>query len=500
MANTITTNKLFQEPALGDTGWNTPLNFNFTTMDQSLGSSFAITTTGGTTALASNTAAINNVYWWTAQQLVVSGTLTSNATITIPTYITGSTANTFGGSWIITNNTTGSYTLTFKTDGTGASGSGVTISQNSSAYVYSNGTSTFYADSNITNALINPTFTNVTITGTESVAGAATFSSTAAFAGVTTVGLPSPQTVTITIASPAQITATTVPVVNTPVVFTTTGALPTGITAGTTYYVVAPTATTFNIAASAGGSAINTSGTQSGVQTATFSSQFADALNISSNSKLSLNLPNIAETATVSATAATGTINFDVLTQSVTYYTTAASGDWTLNVRGNSLTTLNSLLGIGQSLTLAFLAQNQNIAAVTATISIATPAVITITGTLPSNGTPVTFSSTGALPTGITSGTTYYVINASGSTFNISATVGGSAIATSGTQSGTQTVTYSGLFNNVFQIDGTTVTPKWQGGSAPTYGNNGAIDVYTYTIIKTASSTYTVLASITPFK
>ena len=49
MANTITTNKLFQEPAQGDTGWNTPLNFNFTTMDQSLGSSFAISTTGGTT-------------------------------------------------------------------------------------------------------------------------------------------------------------------------------------------------------------------------------------------------------------------------------------------------------------------------------------------------------------------------------------------------------------------------------------------------------------------
>ena len=488
MANTITTNKLFQEPAQGDTGWNTPLNFNFTTMDQSLGSSFAISTTGGTTNLTTSTASINGVYWWTAQQLVISGTLTSNATITIPTFITGSTANTFGSSWIITNNTTGSYTVTFVTTGTGASGSGVTISQNSSSFIYSNGTSTSYADSNITNSLVSPTFTNLSVTGTATIAG------------VTTIGLPAPQTVTITIASPAQITATTVPVVNTPVVFTTTGALPTGITAGSTYYVINATATTFNISASVGGSAVNTSGTQSGVQTATFSSQFSNALNISSSSKLSLNLPNIAETTTVSATSATGTINYDALTQSVLYYTSAATGDWTINVRGNSLTTLNSILGVGQSLTLAFLAQNQNIAAQTVTISIATPAVFTISGTLPANGTPILFTTTGALPTGLSVGTTYYVINASGTTYNVSTTVGGSAVATSGTQSGTHTATYSGLFNNAFQIDGSSVTPKWQGGVTPTVGNNNSIDVYTYTIVKTAATpTYTVFASITQF-
>ena len=487
MANTITTNKLFQEPAQGDTGWNTPLNFNFTTMDQSLGSSFAITTTGGTTNLTTSTSAINGVNWWTAQQLVISGTLTSNATITIPTYITGSTANTFGGSWIITNNTTGSYTVTFVTTGTGASGSGVTISQNSSSYIYSNGTSTSYADSNITNSLVSPTFTNLSVTGTATIAG------------VTTIGLPAPQTVTITVASPAQITATTVPVVNTPVVFTTTGALPTGITAGTTYYVLAPTATTFNISASAGGSAINTSGTQSGVHTATFSSQFADALNVSSSSKLALNLPNIAETASISATSATGTINYDILTQSVLYYTSAATGNWTLNIRGNSLTTLNSLMGIGQSLTLAFLVQNLTLASQTVTITIASPAVITTAGTLPSNGTPVSFFTTGALPTGLSVGTTYYVINASGTTFNVSTTVGGSAVNTSGTQSGTQTAVYSGVFNNAFQIDGASVTPKWQNGITPTTGSNGAIDVYTYTIVKTASATYTVLASFTKF-
>jgi hypothetical protein len=47
---------------------------------------------------------------------------------------------------------------------------------------------------------------------------------------------------------------------------------------------------------------------------------------------------------------------------------------------------------------------------------------------------------------------------------------------------------------------GTTVTAIWQGGSAPTAGNASSTDVYTYTALKTAASTYVVLASITQFK
>ena len=54
-------------------------------------------------------------------------------------------------------------------------------------------------------------------------------------------------------------------------------------------------------------------------------------------------------------------------------------------------------------------------------------------------------------------------------------------------------------YNNVLQIDGSTVTPKYQGGTAPTAGNASSIDVYVYTIIKTASATFTVLASQTRF-
>jgi len=55
-------------------------------------------------------------------------------------------------------------------------------------------------------------------------------------------------------------------------------------------------------------------------------------------------------------------------------------------------------------------------------------------------------------------------------------------------------------YPTAFQIDGSAVTPKWQGGTAPSSGNASAIDAYSFTIIKTASTpTYTVLASQTKF-
>lgn len=52
---------------------------------------------------------------------------------------------------------------------------------------------------------------------------------------------------------------------------------------------------------------------------------------------------------------------------------------------------------------------------------------------------------------------------------------------------------------NAYQVDGVAVTPKWQGGSAPTGGNASSLDVYSFTIIKTASATFTVLASQTQY-
>lgn len=124
------------------------------------------------------------------------------------------------------------------------------------------------------------------------------------------------------------------------------------------------------------------------------------------------------ERTTVSATAATGTVNFDAATQSVLYYTTNASANWTLNIRGTSGTTLNSMLATGDSITVVFLNTN---------------------------------------------GATAY-------------------------------------YPTAYQIDGSAVTPKWQGGTAPSAGNASSIDAYSLTIIKTASTpTYTVLGSQTKF-
>jgi hypothetical protein len=115
------------------------------------------------------------------------------------------------------------------------------------------------------------------------------------------------------------------------------------------------------------------------------------------------------------ASAATGTINFDVATASVWYYTSDATANHTLNFRYNSSVSLNTAMPVGDSITLVWLNTN---------------------------------------------GTTAY-------------------------------------YPNTIQIDGTTVTPKVP--AAITAGNASAIDAYSFTIIKTASATYTVLETQTKF-
>ena len=127
---------------------------------------------------------------------------------------------------------------------------------------------------------------------------------------------------------------------------------------------------------------------------------------------------NINEPATISATASTGTINFDVTTQSVLYYTTNASGNFTLNFRASSGTSLNTLLATGDSICVSFLCTN---------------------------------------------GATAY-------------------------------------YNSAVQVDGSSVTPKYQGGTAWTAGNASGIDGYNFVIIKTGSAAFTILTSQTQFK
>jgi hypothetical protein len=90
------------------------------------------------------------------------------------------------------------------------------------------------------------------------------------------------------------------------------------------------------------------------------------------------------------------------------------------------------------------------------TVTIASPAVLTVASNL-RNGTAVMLNTTGALPTGLVAGTVYYVVGSSGLTCNLSATYGGAAINTSGTQSGTQSFSARGI--NITQLGGSSDAP-----------------------------------------
>jgi hypothetical protein len=97
------------------------------------------------------------------------------------------------------------------------------------------------------------------------------------------------------------------------------------------------------------------------------------------------------------------------------------------------------------------------VANLTTTITIATPAVLTATLR---NGTAVILNTTGALPTGLVVGTVYYVVGSTGTTCNLSATYGGAAINTSGSQSGTQSFSPRGI--NITQLGGASNCPTVQ--------------------------------------
>lgn len=50
-------------------------------------------------------------------------------------------------------------------------------------------------------------------------------------------------------------------------------------------------------------------------------------------------------------------------------------------------------------------------------------------------------------------------------------------------------------YPNAIQVDGSAVTPKWSGGTAPSAGNASAVDIYSFTILKTGSAAFTVIAA-----
>lgn len=118
------------------------------------------------------------------------------------------------------------------------------------------------------------------------------------------------------------------------------------------------------------------------------------------------------------------------------------------------------------------------------------------------NSTPTAYFNTGAVQYYTTSAGANWTQNlafSSGTTLNSALAVGQSVtIAIMATQGATPY-----YMNGTLTIDGssTGVTTRWQNGSAPAAGNASGIDIYTYSVIKTASTpTYTVLASMTQFK
>lgn len=95
----------------------------------------------------------------------------------------------------------------------------------------------------------------------------------------------------------------------------------------------------------------------------------------------------------------------------------------------------------------------------TFTVTIAVPGVVTTTVSLV-DGTAITLNTTGALPTGLLVGTVYYVVSSTGTTFSLAATAGGSAITTTGTQSGTHTISNRGI--NIVSLAGASDAPVVQ--------------------------------------
>ena len=102
-------------------------------------------------------------------------------------------------------------------------------------------------------------------------------------------------------------------------------------------------------------------------------------------------IAQILESAAVTSYSATGTVTYDVLDiGAVAYYTSSASSNWTLNLRGSSTTSLVNLMSTGQSLTIAMLVTNGATAFYQTAMQIDGTAVTSVTkwqgGTAPSSG------------------------------------------------------------------------------------------------------------------
>lgn len=131
----------------------------------------------------------------------------------------------------------------------------------------------------------------------------------------------------------------------------------------------------------------------------------------------------------------------------------------------------------------------------TVTITIATPWVVTLSSHGLANGNKVYLTTTGALPTGISASTRYYVVNATVNTFQLSATLGGSAINTTGTQSGTHTLfsaNFDTLGSSGGEVNHTLNVNEMPSHSHTVSANSLAWNAYTWVASSNGSVWWTV--------
>ena len=355
MANSTSASLKLTVQATGENSgtWGQITNTNLLILEQAIGGFQSVAITTGATLTFSNGALSNGKN----NVLKLVGTIGGAVNVVVPDSIEKT--------YIIDNATTGAYTVTVKT----SSGSGVTwaAADKGTKVVYSDGTNV--VDTNLTDlssdfspqlsADLDTNAQNIIIDNTKAILDESS---------------------------------------NEQIKFSTTGSAVNEFTVAN-----AATGNGPSLSATGGDTNIDVNITPKGYGRATFNGQGK--------------IQSVAEKVTTEATAATGTINYDVLTQAVWNFTTNAAANWTLNIRGDGSTSLDSIMDTGESITIAHIVKQ---------------------------------------------GSTPY-------------------------------------YNSAVQIDGSSVTPEYQGGSAPSAGNASSLDVYTYTIIKTGSATFTVLAAQTQF-
>jgi len=235
----------------------------------------------------------------------------------------------------------------------------------------------------------------------------------------------------ITLANPAAFLVKFKLADGTPVKLTTTGVLPSPFVVGTTYYVVNSSGYTFQLAATPSGTPISTlNSTQSGVATVeAFSTGAAVSSGGSVRAAYQINVGPEKEV--------------PLNGWGSSYWGSGAWGIGEPSVEGMRLWSQNNF---GQDLVfgphgggLYYWNASLGLIGADISITIASPAVVTSSISL-INNTAIVLETDGSLPTGLEVGTVYYVVNSTGTTFNLAATPGGTPIITSGVQSGSHRI------------------------------------------------------------